>query len=138
MSNYNAARFLKELITVSPFQIKSIKTDNGSCFTNRYNGGYLRSDLPFPKPHIFEKLCREQNIAHYLIDPGKPQQNGKVERSRRTDQESFYNQLKFKSFEELQLKLRLWNMYYNDLEHISLNGLTPNQALGLGVQNVCA
>jgi hypothetical protein len=28
-------------------------------------------------------------------------------------------------------------MYYNDLEHCALNGLTPNQALGLRVQNVC-
>ena len=76
-------------------------------------------------------------MEHYLIDPGKPAQNGKVERSHRTDQESFYDQLVFKSFEELRYKLKLWNMYYNDLEHCGLNGKTPNQALRLGVQNVC-
>jgi len=28
-------------------------------------------------------------------------------------------------------------MHYNDLEHCGLNGKTPNQALRLGVQNVC-
>jgi len=27
-------------------------------------------------------------------------------------------------------------MYYNDLEHCGLNGLTPNQALGTRVQYV--
>ena len=137
MSTYSAMRFLKELIKVFPFKIKSIKTDNGSCFTNRYNGGYWKSNLPFPRIHSFEKLCQELGITHYLIDPGKPCQNGKVERSHRSDQESFYEQLQFKSYQELQCKLRLWNMYYNDLEHCALNGKTPNQALGLGVQKVC-
>jgi len=29
-------------------------------------------------------------------------------------------------------------MYYNDLEHCALNGLTPNQALREKVQNVRA
>lgn len=138
MSTYSARSFLKELIKVFPGKIKAVKTDNGSCFTNRYNGGYWKSNLPFPRIHPFEKLCQEYNIIHYLIDPGKPAQNGKVERSHRTDQESFYDNLTFNSYEELQCKLRLWNMHYNDLEHCSLNGKTPNQALGLGVQNVCA
>jgi len=137
MSTFNAMMFLKELITVFPSKIKSIKTDNGSCFTNRYNGGYWKSSLPFPRIHSFEKLCQELGIIHYLIDPGKPSQNGKVERSHRSDQESFYDSLQFKSFNELQLKLKLWNIYYNDLEHCALNGKTPNQALRSGVQNVC-
>ena len=43
-------------------------------------------------------------IPHYLIDPGKPAQNGKVERSHRTDQEKFYDENKFKSFEDLKQK----------------------------------
>ena len=93
--------------------------------------------MPFPRIHSLEKLCQELGITHYLIDPGKPSQNDKVERSHRTDQESFYDDLLFKSFNELQLKLKLWNMYYNDLEHCALNGKTPNEALGSGVQNAC-
>jgi len=39
----------------------------------------------------------KNNILHYLIDPGKPAQNGKVERSHRTDQEMFYDRRKFKT-----------------------------------------
>lgn len=138
-STFSAMKFLKELIKIAPFSIKAIKTDNGSCFTNRHNGGYMKSIALFPKEHVFDKLCSKYGMIHYLIDPGKPQQNGTVERSHRSDQESFYDTIKFESEEELKYKLRLWNMYYNDLKHCGLNGLSPNQALGLfRGQNVCA
>jgi len=137
MGNNSAIKFLRKVISIAPFKIQSVKTDNGSCFTNRYIG-YLKSSDPLnPRLHAFDILCVKLGMEHYLIDPGKPAQNGKVERSHRTDQESFYDQLVFKSFEELRYKLKLWNMYYNDLEHCGLNGKTPNQALRLGVQNVC-
>lgn len=130
ISNDYAVQFLKELMTISPFKIKSVKTDNGSIFTNRYEPHALSSDK-LPRLHDFDVLCKELKTTHYLIDPGKPAQNGKVERSHRTDQEKFYDQLQFQSFEGLKYKLRLWNMSYNDTKHCSLGGKTPNQALGL-------
>lgn len=136
-SSFSAITFLKELIAVADFEIKAIKTDNGSCFTNRYTGYNKSTDPLNPRLHQFDLICQELNIPHYLIDPGKPQQNSFVERSHREDQEKFYEQLTFNSFEELKYKLRLWNMYYNDTKHCGLNGLTPNQALKLQVQNVC-
>lgn len=137
ISSHSAIKFLKELIKVAHFEIKAIKTDNASCFTNRYTG-YLKScDILNPRLHDFDIECQRLDIQHYLIDPGKPAQNGRVERSHRSDQEQFYDQIKFRTFEELRYKLKLWNMYYNDLEHCALNGKTPNQALSLGVQNVC-
>jgi len=137
-SSTSAVEFLRKLIGIAPFEIKAVKTDNGSCFTNRYTG-YLKSRDPWnPRLHSFDVLCVKLGIEHYLIDPGKPAQNGRVERSHRTDQESFYNDLRFSSEEELRYKLKLWNMYYNDLEHCALNGKTPNQVLRLGVQYVCA
>lgn len=136
--NNSALCFLETLIRIAPFEIKAVKTDNGSCFTNRYNG-YLKSTDPInPRLHPFDLECQKHKIVHYLIDPGKPAQNGKVERSHRSDQESFYDRVTFKSAEELKYKLRLWNMYYNNLEHYSLNGRTPNEALRDRVQNVCA
>ena len=136
-STFSAIKFLKKLLNTAGFRIQSVKTDNGSCFTNRYNGCY-RSDLPFPREHAFDRICKENNIVHYLIDPGKPQQNAFVERSHREDQEKFYEQNQFKSFADLKYKLRMWNTEYNNTRHCSLNGLTPNQALRSGVQNVCA
>lgn len=137
-SSTSAIKFLNELIDMVPFKISAVKTDNGSCFTNRYTG-YLKSKDPWnPRLHAFDVLCVKLGIEHYLIDPGKPAQNGKVERSHRTDQEMFYDRTQFKTIKELQYKLKLWNMHYNDLEHCSLNGKTPNQVLRLGVQYVCA
>ena len=137
ISNNSAIKFLRKVISIAPFKVQAVKTDNGSYFTNRYTG-YLKSSDPLnPKLHAFDILCAKIDIQHYLIDPGKPAQNGKVERSHRTDQEKFYDELRFKSFEELRFKLRLWNMTYNNTKHCGLNGKTPNQALRLGVQYVC-
>jgi transposase InsO family protein len=130
-SNDYAVKFLKELMSVAPFATKSIKTDNGPCFTNRYLGYAMSADPLNVRLHDFDVLCNRVGIKHYLIDPGKPAQNGKVERSHRTDQQKFYEQSVFASFEELKYGLRLWNMYYNDTKHCALNGKTPNQALGL-------
>jgi len=128
-SNSDSINFLKKLIRIAPFRIGAIKTDNGSNFTNRYTG-YLKSRDPWnPRLHIFDKVCQKYNIIHYLIDPGKPAQNGKVERSHRTDQEMFYDRNRFKTLEELKYKIKLWNMHYNNLEHCALDGKTPNQML---------
>jgi len=136
-SNSDSIDFLEELIKVAPFRIRAIKTDNGSNFTNRYTG-YLKSSDPMnPRLHDFDLLCQKYNIIHYLIDPGKPQQNGKVERSHREDQEKFYERNKFKNLKELERKIEMWNNEYNNLEHCGLNGLSPNEFLRLSeVQNV--
>jgi len=134
--NFNSIEFLKEVIKRFPHKIKAIKTDNHAAYTNRYTG-YLKSSDPFhPRLHELDRFCDRNNIAHYLIDPGKPAQNGTVERSHRSDQQSFYEKISYVDEEYLKYQVKLWNMYYNDLEHCSLNGLSPNQALSLKVQNV--
>lgn len=130
-SNSDSIDFLETLIKVAPFRIRAIKTDNGSNFTNRYTG-YLKSSDPInPRLHEFDLFCQRYNIIHYLIDTGKPNQNGKVERSHRTDQEMFYDKNQFKTLEELQQKILVWNEEYNNLEHCGLSGKTPNEALKL-------
>jgi transposase InsO family protein len=135
-TNIDAINFLQELISIFPYEIKAIKTDNGAIFTNRYVGYKKSTDTTNPKLHPLDIECQKHNIVHYLIDPGKPAQNGKVERSHRSDQESFYDRIKYNNLEELKYQIKLWNMYYNDLKHCGLNGLTPNQALRLKVQYV--
>jgi len=128
-SSFNSIRFLKELIAITSFRIRAIKTDNGSNFTNRYTG-YLKSSDPInPRLHPLDIFCQKYNIIHYLIDPGKPAQNGKVERSHREDQEKFYERVSFKTLRELEKKIKIWNDEYNNLEHCSLNGKTPNEML---------
>jgi len=136
MGNGNAIKFLNRVIEIAPFKIRAIKTDNGSCFTNRYTG-YLKSSDPMnPRLHPLDLECQKLNIIHYLIDPGKPAQNGKVERSHRTDQEMFYDRRNFKTVLGLKRAIKQWNNNYNNLEHCALDGLTPNEVLAK-VQNVC-
>ena len=49
----------------------------------------------------------------------------------------FYERNNLRDLEELKYKIKLWNMYYNNLENCSLNGFTPNEALDLpGVKDV--
>ncbi|MGH2638745.1 MAG: DDE-type integrase/transposase/recombinase [Rhabdochlamydiaceae bacterium] len=136
--NYHSLQFLDRLITKSPFRIQSIKTDNGSIFTSRYLGYERSTDPLHPRYHAFDVVCIANNISHFLIDPGKPAQNGAVENSHSLDQRIFYDHLKTpRSLEEYRYRLELWNMWYNDLENIALNGLTPNEYLyRFKVQNV--
>jgi transposase InsO family protein len=127
--NNSAITFLNNLIKVAPFRIRAIKTDNGSSFTNRYTGYQKSANILNPRLHPFDLECQRLNVIHYLIDPGKPAQNGKVERSHRTDQEKFYDRRKFKTIVGLKWAIRQWNAQYNNLEHCALNGKTPNEIL---------
>ena len=128
-SNYHSVIFLEDVINRFKYKIRSVKTDNGAVFTNRYNGTYKREDLSPRKLHAFDLCCARHDIIHYLIDPGKPAQNGTVERSHREDQEKFYDQNEFKDIKDLQKKIQLWNSRYNNLEHCGLKGKTPIEFL---------
>ena len=141
-SNYHSIIFLEEVMKIFPYKIEAVKTDNGMVFTNLYTGTYKRADLLPKRPHSFDRFCNGRNIIHYPIDPGKPAQNGAVERSHRSDQEQFYERNKFNNLKDLEKKIRLWNMYYNNLEHCGLDGKSPNRFLAdyqlINPPNVCA
>lgn len=129
-SNRTAVIFLEKVMANAPFQIEGIKTDNASIFTNRYTGYSKSTDPLNPKLHIFDKICLRYGIGHYLIDPGKPQQNGKVERSHRTDRERFWNRVYFKTLKELELKQKEYLTWYNTkCPHLGIQGLTPVEKL---------
>lgn len=137
-TTYHSILFLEDVIARFPYLITGVKTDNGSIFTNYYVGTNKRSDLTVKTLHALDIFCREHGIVHYLIDPGKPAQNGTVERSHREDQEKFYERHTFRSIGDLKKKIRVWNEYYNNLEHCGLNGKTPNEVLYKKVTNVIA
>lgn len=129
-SNRTALIFLRKLVSAAPFTIQGIKTDNASIFTNYYTGYKKSTDPLNPRLHIFDLTCRELGVIHYLIDPGKPAQNGKVERSQRTDREEFWNTIRFHSFRELQQKLATYLKWHNEeREHLGIDGLTPLEKL---------
>ena len=137
-STFHSIQFLEDVIYRFPYQITGVKTDNGSVFTNYYLGTNKRSDQTVKTLHALDRFCGVHGIVHYLIDPGKPAQNGTVERSHREDQEKFYERNAFRSSGDLEKKIRVWNEYYNNLEHCSLNGKTPNEVLYRKVTNVIA
>ena len=141
-ANDHSVLFLETVLAKFKYPIKAIKTDNGSIFTNYYTGINKRGDRTVKTIHALDRFCADRGIVHYLIDPGKPAQNGTVERSHREDQEKFYERNRFKSFAELQKKLKQWKTYYNNLEHCGLNGQTPNEFLAnyklINPPNVCA
>lgn len=128
-TTHHSILFLKNVIKFFPHPLMAVKTDNGSIFTNYYLGTNKRSDSTVKTLHAFDLFCTQSNIVHYLIDPGKPAQNGTVERSHREDEEKFYQKNIFKNTPDLQKKLRVWNDYYNNLEHCGLNGQAPNEFL---------
>ena len=132
-TTFHTIQFLQMVMEKFPHTITGIKTDNHSTFTNYYLGTNKRSDMTVKTLHALDQFCREHTIIHYLIDPGKPAQNGTVERSHREDEEKFYQQNDFKTVQSLKKKIRTWNDYYNNLEHCGLNGKTPNEMLGLHV-----
>jgi len=68
-------------------------------------------------------------IEHKLIKPRTPRHNGKVERSHRKDQERFYFQRVFVSFEDFKEKLKRWMTEYNNFPMKPLNWLSPNEKL---------
>jgi transposase InsO family protein len=126
--SFNTASFLRELIKVAPFKVKGVKTDNGSIFTNRYVGAY--KSLSTRKKHIFDIVCKQNRIIHYLIQPGKPAQNGKVERSHRTDRDEFWSRTTFSSLKQLREKQQVYiDWYNNEREHLGINGLTPREKI---------
>ena len=137
-TTHHSIRMMEIVQKLFPYEIKALKTDNHSTFTNYYVGMTRRSDMTVKTVHALDQWCGIHGITHYLIDPGKPAQNGTVERSHREDQEKFYERHTFRTIHDLTQKIRLWNEYYNNLEHCSLAGKTPNEVLYEKVTEVVA
>lgn len=116
-----SAEFVDILIKKFPFKVECIQTDNGFEFTNRL------SLYETKKKTMFEKKLEELGIRHKLIKPKTPRHNGKVERSHRKDQERFYYNKVFCSFEDFKNRLKYWEKVYNNFPMKPLNWLSPNE-----------
>jgi len=69
-------------------------------------------------------------IRHRYIRSRRPQQNGKVERSHRIDQEEFWGRHRFPDFEAAAAALRRWETRYNyERFSLALQGRTPAEKL---------
>ena len=121
-STYSSAQFLEHLIKAAPFKILCVQTDNGTEFTKRL--------LPGDNgPSLFETRLEQADIRHKLIRPYTPRHNGKVERSHRKDNESFYASHKFYSFEDFKNQLAVRCRNYNRFPIRPLGWLSPIEFL---------
>jgi len=107
--------FVKRAIAYFGYAPATIQTDNGGEFTN-----LKKPNQKEPRIHGLDILLNKLQIKHQLIRAYTPRLNGKVERSHRSDQEAFYNFLKFKTYQELKKKMCDWNIRYNNRPHSSL------------------
>jgi len=129
-STSNSLDFLNYISRRFPFKLKHIRTDNDSVFTNAYTGEPKTHPLRQPRTHPFSQACQSQGIRHKLNRPSCPQQNGKVERSHRTDGEEFYRLLKTRDFNLIVKERKKYDEFFNnDRPHMGLKGLTPLEKL---------
>lgn len=125
-STSNSLDFLDYILRGFPFKIKLIRTDNDSVFTNAYTGEPRTHPLKTPRLHPFSLACKRHGIVHRLNRPSCPEQNGKVERSHRTDEEEFYRLQKSLELDFLVKERKKYDEFFNNHRpHMALEGRTP-------------
>lgn len=94
---------------------EEVLTDNGKQFTDRFGqGGEV----------LFDRICRENGIAHRLTQPASPTTTGKVERFHQTLRRELLDDCgAFESIEAAQAALDAWVQEYNSMR--------PHQALDM-------
>jgi len=122
-STYSSTIFLQHLVRRFSFPICKIQTDNGFEFTNRF-GRSKTAELT-----LFERQLAAYHIIHQKIRPYTPRHNGKVERSHRKDNEYFYANHRFYSFEDFKKQLAVRNREYNNFPMRPLAWKSPNEVL---------
>lgn len=120
-SSYSSAIFLEHMLNAFPFPVHCVQTDNGLEFTKRL---IKENSLT-----LFEQKLKEKGIRHKLIKPYTPRHNGKVERSHRKDNEYFYANHKFYSFEDFKKQLAVHSRKYNNFPMRPLGWKSPREFL---------
>jgi transposase InsO family protein len=107
---------------------EEVLTDNAKVFTDRFG---LRSTEV-----LFDRICRDNGIAHRLTAPRSPTTTGKIERFHRTLRTEFLTGQLFASLDDAQAALDAWVLSYNtERPHQSLAMHTPAERFGAGGRN---
>jgi putative transposase len=92
---------------------RQIRVDNGPEFTSK----------------AFTAWCNKHQITIKYIQPGKPMQNGFIERLNRTFREDVLDAYLFDSLAEVRILFDEWQHHYNNYHpHKALKGKTPLMA----------
>lgn len=91
-----------------------IRTDNGPEFIS----------------FKLDAWCRENKVQLLFIQPGKPMQNGYVERCNRSIREDLLNAFLFKSLDDVNQKAQEWRIDFNENRpHKALGYRSPKSVL---------
>ena len=107
-SQTSSTDFVRRLTRAAPMVIKTVLTDNGSQFTDRFTAPGTQAS----GHHAFDVECTAHAIDHRLCPPRHPQTNGMVERfnGRISD---LITQIRFATSAELDTTLSLYLRTYN-------------------------
>jgi transposase InsO family protein len=98
---------------------EELLTDNGKVFTNRFGKGDGET--------LFDRICRENGIAHRLTAPRSPTTTGKIERFHRSLREEFLTGRVFVSLVAAQHELDDFIVLYNtERPHQGIGMVTPS------------
>ena len=116
LSSARAKDFLLKFISVAPFEVKRVQTDNGSEFYK-----------------LFHEACLDLGLTHYWNYPKHPTMNGKIERYNRTVQEEFVDwHLDDLGYDigSFNYQLMDWVLWYNtERPHWTLKLKSPMRAM---------
>lgn len=116
LSSARAKDFLDKFISVAPFEVSRVQTDNGSEFYK-----------------LFHESCEKQGLKHYWNYPRSPRMNAKIERYNRTVQEEFVDyHLEDMAYDlpSFNYQLTDWLIWYNtERPHWTLKLKSPLRAL---------
>ena len=118
-STVAATRFLEHVLAHLPYPVEAVMTDNDMMFTMRYAHYSTRLTR-------FEQALKSAGIAHRLIQPRRPESNGKVERFIKTIDDECFRIIRPQSSRARVGALKLFLEYYNHARpHQSLGGQSP-------------
>jgi transposase InsO family protein len=101
---------------------EEVLTDNGKVFTDRFG---RQAEV------LFDRICRENGIAHRLTAPHSPTTTGKIERFHRTLRTEFLAGRVFEDLLGAQAALDAWVGDYNTLRpHQGIGMATPAERFG--------
>jgi transposase InsO family protein len=101
-----------------------ILTDNGKVFTGRFG--------PQPVEVLFDRICRENGIAHRHTAVRSPTTTGKIERFHQSLRREFLADRTFASLQAAQAELDAWVGDYNTARpHQALEMATPAERFRL-------
>jgi len=102
--------FMHRVLSVAPFPIRRLQTDNGIEFTYRF-----LTNPDAPRDHALDRFCRENDIVHACIPPGVKELQGLVERSHRIDDDELYHRIRPRDLAALNREIDRHNLWSNQV-----------------------